>query len=106
MPVGTTAMPVESIVKNVLAASLQLGEKIPGGAANIRNLHLKTPSSIAVPIYMSLGETIPSSIAHIPIRSCSHHLELGQMVSILKYRGIVIKLVKYALIKFCMQELF
>lgn len=48
-------MSEEEIVSNIVAAANQLAEKLPGGEANIRNLHIKCSSTIAVPIYVDFG---------------------------------------------------
>ena len=49
-------MSEEEIVSNVLAATDQIAEKLDGGGANIRNLHIKCSSTTAVPVYMNFGK--------------------------------------------------
>ena len=51
-------MSEEDIVSNIVAAASQLAEKLPGGEANIRNLHIKCSSTTAVPLYVDFGKII------------------------------------------------
>ena len=51
-------MSEEEIVSNIVAAASQLAEKLPGGEANIRNLHIKCSSTTAVPLYVDFGMMI------------------------------------------------
>lgn len=49
-------MSEEEIVSNILAAASQVAEKLDGGRANIRNLHIKCSSTTSVPVYMNFGD--------------------------------------------------
>ncbi|KAG8558280.1 hypothetical protein GDO81_016936 [Engystomops pustulosus] len=51
--VGHTGMKVEEIVENVLAVTKVLTTKLPMNWCNVKILHLKTQSSVALPIYNS-----------------------------------------------------
>lgn len=51
--VGHTAMKVEDIVENTLAVAKILAEKLPMKWNNIKVLHMKTQTSVALPIYNS-----------------------------------------------------
>jgi ribosome biogenesis protein UTP30 len=53
--VGSLSQENNELVENVLACATVLQKEVPGGAANIRNMVLKTPDSKALPIYLSLG---------------------------------------------------
>ena len=44
------------IVDNISSSVEQLITAIPGGATNIRNIYIRTKDSIALPLYVSLGE--------------------------------------------------
>jgi len=46
------------IVANVMAACKQLADKVPGGQANVKNMHLKSPSTTAVPLYIDFGKYV------------------------------------------------
>ena len=48
----------EEIVSNILAAANQIAEKLDGGGANIRNLHIKCSSTTSVPVYMNFGKSL------------------------------------------------
>ncbi|XP_040212869.1 ribosomal L1 domain-containing protein 1 [Rana temporaria] len=50
---GHTGMKVEDIVENTLAVAKVLDEKLPMKWKNIKVLHLKTQTSVALPIYNS-----------------------------------------------------
>lgn len=54
--IGNNKMGKNLLVSNLLAACKQLVEKIPGGKANVRNMHIKTTDSPAIPVYMNLGK--------------------------------------------------
>ncbi|XP_012285949.1 ribosomal L1 domain-containing protein CG13096 [Orussus abietinus] len=51
--IGHTAMMDERIRDNVIATCKQLAKYYPGGWKNIRSIHIKTPKSLAVPIYFT-----------------------------------------------------
>ena len=50
---GHTNMPKNHLVDNILAASEILIKKYPGGFKNIRSLHVKTETSLALPLHIS-----------------------------------------------------
>lgn len=52
--IGRLSMPTTHLVSNALAVSKSLIGRIPRGWRNIKVLHLKTVSSISLPIYNSL----------------------------------------------------
>lgn len=52
--IAHTGMSTESIVGNVEKAMNTIGEKIHGGWDNIKSVHLRTKSSISLPIYTNL----------------------------------------------------
>ena len=52
-------MSEEEIVSNVLAAANQIAQKLDGGGANIRNLHIKCSATTSVPVYMNFGMLLP-----------------------------------------------
>lgn len=56
MKVSTTGLSREQIITNVNASIEILAKNIPGGAINIKSLHLKSVDSPALPIYVSFGE--------------------------------------------------
>lgn len=56
MNVAHNKLDVEACVQNVMCAVRKLSEGLPGGADNIRNMHLRTVDSPALPIYMSHSE--------------------------------------------------
>lgn len=55
--VAHTGMSAVEITQNIMASAQQLMVAIPGGAQNIRSFHIKTGTSMAVPIYVSFGAT-------------------------------------------------
>ena len=55
MKVAHSALGVDESVENIMAAAETLGQSLPGGASNIRNMHLRTVESPALPIYISNG---------------------------------------------------
>ena len=74
-------MTEEEISQNVVAAVKRLSETIPGGAVNIRNLHIKTPLSPAILIYVSLGTCPPRDVhvleAHLILHEKNDKLKLS-----------------------------
>ncbi|XP_075686255.1 ribosomal L1 domain-containing protein 1 [Rhinoderma darwinii] len=56
--VGHIGMKAEDIVKNVLAVAQALGEKLPMKWKNVKVLHLKTQSSVALPVYTSSFDSL------------------------------------------------
>ncbi|XP_040297581.1 ribosomal L1 domain-containing protein 1 [Bufo bufo] len=56
--VGHTGMKVEDIVENVLAVAKVVAEKLPMKWKNVKVLHLKTQSSMALPIYNSSFDSL------------------------------------------------
>ncbi len=53
--VADTAMKEASVLENVMNAIETLASSIPGGAVNIRSLHIKIEDSPSLPIYISKG---------------------------------------------------
>ncbi|XP_073399005.1 ribosomal L1 domain-containing protein 1 [Dendrobates tinctorius] len=58
--VGHTGMKVEDIAENILAVSQVLAEKLPLKWKNVKVLHLKSQSSVALPIYTSSLDNLNS----------------------------------------------
>ncbi|XP_073501829.1 ribosomal L1 domain-containing protein 1 [Phyllobates terribilis] len=58
--VGHTGMKVEDISENILAVSQVLAEKLPMKWKNVKVLHLKSQSSVALPIYTSSLDSLNS----------------------------------------------
>jgi len=53
--VGHTGMKSEHLVENVEKAISDVVAGLPGGAPNVRNLHIRTGNSPALPVYVSVG---------------------------------------------------
>lgn len=51
--IGHTSMKVNHLVDNILQVTDILAKKYPGGFKNIRSIHLKTETSMAIPIHVS-----------------------------------------------------
>ena len=56
MTVAHSELSASQTEDNVNAAVERISANLPGGAANIRNIHIKTEDSPALPIYVSMGE--------------------------------------------------
>lgn len=56
--VGHIGMKVEDIVENTIAIARVIAEKLPQKWKNVKVLHLKTQSSVALPIYTSSFDSI------------------------------------------------
>lgn len=54
LPVGRVGFPSDHLVENILSAIKGVSSKIPQGLRNIQSVNLKTPDSIALPIFNSL----------------------------------------------------
>ncbi|CAH1794368.1 unnamed protein product [Owenia fusiformis] len=54
--VGHTEMKAEELRENIEVATQKLADSIPGGAINVKNIHLKTIESVSLPLYISLGD--------------------------------------------------
>ncbi|XP_034193427.1 ribosomal L1 domain-containing protein 1 [Osmia lignaria lignaria] len=52
--IGHTAMKIEEMLENILAACSYLSKHYPGGWNNIRSVRIKTANSLALPIYTTL----------------------------------------------------
>ncbi|VVC87308.1 ribosomal L1 domain-containing protein CG13096 [Leptidea sinapis] len=52
--VGHTGMPQAQIKENILSVIKYLGNRYPGGEANIRSLSIKLPLSVSIPLYITL----------------------------------------------------
>ena len=57
-PVGHTGLTEAQLTDNIMSAVQALAEKIPGGRANIHSLHIKTPKSPAVPLFVCFSESL------------------------------------------------
>lgn len=53
--VGHTGMKSEHLIENVKKAVSDIVVSLPGGAPNVRNLHIRTGNSPSLPIYISVG---------------------------------------------------
>lgn len=53
--VALGSMSVDQVVDNIVAATKALVAALPGGAPNIKTMHVKQLNSIALPIYVSLS---------------------------------------------------
>merc|ERR1712156_1075004 len=51
--IGNTSMKESHLVDNILQATEILAKKYPGGWKNIRSIHLKTETSMSIPIHVS-----------------------------------------------------
>merc|ERR1711997_327566 len=51
--IGNTSMKPNHLVDNILQATEILAKKYPGGWKNIRSIHLKTETSMSIPIHIS-----------------------------------------------------
>lgn len=51
--IGNTSMKPSHLVDNILQATEILAKKYPGGWKNIRSIHLKTETSMSIPIHIS-----------------------------------------------------
>ena len=56
--VARTGLTAEQIANNVKAAIKKVTECVPGGCDNIRNIHIKTPDSPSLPVYISFGKFV------------------------------------------------
>lgn len=54
--VGNTLMKEQKILENILATCEDLSKNYPGGWANIRCLRLKGPTTLGLPLYMTLSK--------------------------------------------------
>ena len=66
MKVAHSGLGVDESVDNIMAAAEKLGQSIPGGAINIRNMHLRTIESPALPIYISTGTNLVTVKHRLP----------------------------------------
>lgn len=53
---ATCSMSVDEITDNLLSVIEELSKNFPGGWENIRALRIKSPLSLAIPIYMTLSK--------------------------------------------------
>lgn len=65
MQIGNTSMDKKRILKNILAACEKLSKSYPGGWANIRALRLKSPTSSALPFYMTLSKLLENRLLNL-----------------------------------------
>ncbi|CAN2390840.1 ribosomal L1 [Pristimantis euphronides] len=69
--VGYTGMSVEHVAENVLAVAQVLAVKLPLKWKNVKVLHLKTQSSVALPIYTSALDGLKElDLVHDKVSSC------------------------------------
>lgn len=54
IPIGRVAFTPDQLISNTLSAIKGVSSHLPGGIRNIQSVHLKTPDSIALPVYNSL----------------------------------------------------
>lgn len=54
--VGNGKQTPKQICENIQAVVLQVAEKFPGGWNNVRSIHVKTPRSLAIPVYLTLSK--------------------------------------------------
>ena len=54
--IGTTSMTKSEIIENIETACDGLAKNFPGGWANIRSLLIKTPTNLAIPIYITMSK--------------------------------------------------
>ena len=54
VPIGRVSYTPEQLVSNITSAIKGVGSHVPQGLRNVQSVHLKTPDSIALPIYNSL----------------------------------------------------
>ena len=54
VPIGRVGFTQEQLINNITSAMKGVASHIPQGLRNIQSIHLKTPDSIALPIYNSL----------------------------------------------------
>ena len=52
LTIGHTSMKSNHLIDNILQATEVLSKKYPGGWENIRSIHLKTETSMSIPLYM------------------------------------------------------
>ena len=54
--VGNTTMKPLDLADNIVLVNSTLVKRYPGGWKNIRALHIKTETSMAIPIHISTGK--------------------------------------------------
>ena len=54
--IGHVGMTKTQIVDNLMKVIQTLGERFPGGYKNIRSLHIKTETSMAIPMHVSTSK--------------------------------------------------
>jgi ribosome biogenesis protein UTP30 len=54
--IGNCSMDIEKVSDNLVAVVKHLKTNFPGGWENIRSLRIKTPLSLAIPIYITLSK--------------------------------------------------
>ena len=54
--IANVDMKESDVVENVMSSVSQIGDSIPGGWKNIKQLNLKTGKSPSIPIFMSSGQ--------------------------------------------------
>ncbi|XP_053975192.1 ribosomal L1 domain-containing protein CG13096-like [Hylaeus volcanicus] len=81
--IGHTSMTNEELLENVLTTCKYLSKNYPGGWANIRSIRIKTPSSLALPIYTTLKSknSVKTPMVH-PKRPKAYHAVTGELSTI------------------------
>lgn len=72
--IGNTLMKKKRILKNVIAACESLSKNYPGGWANIQALRLKSPTSLALPFYITLSKLL---LTNCIVFKCCNSLSLS-----------------------------
>ncbi|XP_076379258.1 ribosomal L1 domain-containing protein 1 [Megalopta genalis] len=81
--IGHTSMRKEEILENVFELCTHLSKNYPGGWTNIRSIRLKTPKSLALPIYTSLRNKNSVDVPMIqPKRPKAYHNVTGELSTI------------------------
>ncbi|XP_048511265.1 ribosomal L1 domain-containing protein CG13096 [Athalia rosae] len=90
--VAHTAMKPDDIASNVVRTCKTLAHEYPGGWSNIRTLILKTPSSLAVPIYVTLKSKNKVKVpVIIPKRPNAHRIVTGELSTVPGHVGVIVK---------------
>lgn len=58
MTAGKMTQSVDTLTDNILACVHKISKLIPGGASNLRSVHIKGQDTMAIPVFVCLGEYI------------------------------------------------
>lgn len=79
--IAHTGMSTQDIGENVEKAINTIGEKIHGGWDNIKTIHLRTNSSVSLPVYTNLirpdwdlSKTTPHELKNEDLDNCMYYL--------------------------------